>query len=281
MIRAAGVPSTRTLGIGLIGVGAVAVIRTLIAIQAGGDQGVLVVSDLGELVVVTLAALIVLVVSRSFGAGESLRTQWTLIGTGMLAFALGDAVWSWIELALSAEVPYPGLPDVFYVAEYLFVGLALLIAAVAYSRLLDIRVAAGFAATAGVVMLVLLYFGLFAPYILSDPSLAPGELAASIFYPSADVVLLLVPSILLVLVVSKLGHGRLGWPWWFVALGAMILALSDAAYSYLSAADAYAAGSIVDYGWMLAHVSLAVGASLALDIARPSVRVAVSAAESA
>jgi len=271
----------RTLGIGLAGVGAVAVIRTLIAVQAGGDRGTLLVSDLGELLVVACAALIVLAVGRSFDAGESLRTQWTLVGVGMLAFALGDAVWSWIEVVQRAEVPYPGLPDVFYVSEYVFIGLALLIAAVSYSRLLDIRVAAGFAATAGVVMLVLLYFGLFEPYILSDSSLSTGELVASIFYPSADVVLLLVPSILLVLVVAKLGHGRLGWPWWFVAMGAAILALSDATYSYLSVSDAYSAGSIVDYGWMLAHVSLAVGASLALDIAKPSEHVVMRAAESA
>lgn len=281
MRPAAGIPSTRTLATGLIGVGAVAVIRTLIAVQAGGDRGILIVSDLGELLVVALAAFIVLWVGRSFGPGESLRTQWLLVGAGMLAFALGDAVWSWIEVVQRVEVPYPGLPDVFYVSEYVFIGLALMIAAVSYSRLLDIRVAAGFSVTAGVVLMVLLYFGLFAPYILSEPGLSGGELAASIFYPSADVVLLLVPSILLVLVVSKLGHGRLGWPWWFVAAGAAMLASSDAAYAYLSAADAYTAGSIVDYGWMLAHVSLAVGASLALDIAKPSADVVLRAAESA
>lgn len=275
-----GVPSVRTLSIGLIGVGAVAVIRTMIVVGAGGERGSIVISDLGEFAVVALAALVVLAVVRSFGKGENLRRQWTLIGLGMLAFALGDAVWAWIEVFMRAEVPYPGLPDLFYMGEYVFVGWALVIAAVAYSRLFDIRAAAGFALATGVALMVLLYFGLFEPYILSDASLSTGELVLSIFYPSADVLLLLVPSILLVLVVGRLAGGRLGWPWWFVAAGATILAISDAAYSYMSAAETYTAGAAVDYGWMLAHVALAVGASLAVDVARPKEPKAVRIAES-
>jgi len=133
----------------------------------------------------------------------------------------------------------------------------------------------------GVALLVLLYLGLFQPYILADSSLSTGELVLSILYPTADVVFLLAPSIFLVLVVGRLGGGRLGWPWWFVAAGACILAVSDAAYSYMSAAETYSAGAVVDYGWMLAHVALAVGASLAVDIARPSEHKAVRIADSA
>jgi len=281
MRAVAGVPSVRTLSIGLVGVGAVAVIRTMIAVGAGGEHGSIIVSDLGEFAVVAIAALVVLAVVRSFGKGENLRRQWTLIGLGMLTFAIGDAVWAWIEVFMQAEVPYPGLPDLFYVGEYVFVGWALVIAAVAYSRLFDIRAAAGFAVLAGIALLVLLYFGLFQPYILADDSLSTGELVMSIFYPSADVMLLFVPSILLVLVVGRLGGGRLGWPWWFVAAGAIILGMSDAMYSYMSAAETYAAGAAVDYGWMLAHVALAVGASLAVDIARPKESKAVRVAESA
>ncbi len=266
-----GVPSIRTMTVGLVGLGAVAVIRTMLMVGAGGEQGALLISDLGELAVVAVSAMIALSVGRSFAKGEALRRQWTLIGLGMLCFAAGDAVWAWIELGLGAEVPYPGLPDVFYVGEYAFIGVALLLAALAYGRLLDLRIAAGFAVTAGAVMLVLLYFGLLQPYILGDPSIAQAELVASTFYPVADVALLLTPSVLLLMVVSKLGSGRLGWPWWFVAGGAAVLAVSDATFSWMSASDSYVAGAIVDYGWMLAHVLLAVGACVAADIARPSV----------
>jgi len=275
------VPSMRTMSIGLIGVGAVAILRTMIMVEAGGERGAIVISDLGELAVVAAAALIVLMVVRVFGKGENLRKQWTLIGIGMLSFALGDAVWAWLEVFQQVEVPYPGLPDLFYLGEYVFVGWALIIAAVSYSRLLEIRAAAGFAVTAGVVMLVMLYAGLFQPYILSDSSLSTGELVMSIFYPTADVVLLIVPSIFLVLVVARLGGGRLGWPWWFVAVGAVVLAVSDSAYSFMSAADTYTAGAAVDYGWMLAHVAFAVGASLAVDVSRPIEHKAVRLADTA
>ncbi|MDO8987068.1 MAG: hypothetical protein Q7V14_02465, partial [Coriobacteriia bacterium] len=93
-----------------------------------------------------------------------------------------------------------------------------------------------------------------------------SELVASVFYPVADVALLMVPSIFLVLVVAKLEAGRLGWPWWFVVAGATTLAISDATFSWLAASNSYVAGSLVDYGWMLAHVAFAVGASIALDV---------------
>lgn len=270
MRSSVGVPSVRTMTIGFVGLGAVAVIRSLLLIGLGGERIELAVSDLGELAVVAVAAFVVLAVARSFGKGESLRRQWTLIGLGVLSFAIGDAIWSWIELVMRQEVPYPGLPDVFYIAEYVFIGAGLLMATLAYSRLFDIRAAVGFAGTAGIVMMVLLYVGLFSPYILSDSSLAIGELVASIFYPTADVLFLVVPSLAMLLVVGRLAGGRLGWPWWFVAAGAIILAASDAFFSYLSAANAYAGGSIVDYGWMLAHVAFAVGASLAVDVSRPA-----------
>lgn len=260
----------RTLSIGLMGLGSIAVVRTMIMVKAGGAGGVVAVSDLGELVVVACAAAIVVLVACRFERGSGLRSQWTLIGAGMTAFALGDAAWSYIELVLKSLVPYPGLPDLFYVGEYVLICAALLMAAGSYRNLLDIRPPAGIAGTAGIVMVVLLYVGLLEPYLLSDSMLSTPELVASVFYPVADVALLMVPGMFLLLVTAKLEAGRLGWPWWFVVSGATILAVSDATFAWLAVSNSYAAGSFVDYGWMLAHVAFAVGASLALDVVTPT-----------
>ncbi|MCG2808281.1 MAG: hypothetical protein L6413_08485 [Coriobacteriia bacterium] len=265
-----GVPSMRTMSIGLLGLGSTAVVRTMIMIKAGGVNGVAAVSDLGEFVVVAVAAAVVILVARRFEHGSGLRSQWTMIGVGMTAFALGDATWSFMELALEVDVPYPGMPDLFYVAEYVLICAALLMAAGSYRSLLDIRPAAGIAGTAGVVMVALLYVGLLEPYLLSDSQLSTPELVASVFYPVADVALLMVPGIFLLLVAAKLEAGRLGWPWWFVVVGATALAVSDTTFSWLAASNSYVAGSFVDYGWMLAHVAFAVCASLALDIVTPA-----------
>ncbi|MDO8987672.1 MAG: hypothetical protein Q7V14_05570, partial [Coriobacteriia bacterium] len=146
-----GVPSIRTMSIGLMGLGSRAVVRTMIMIKAGGSNGVVALSDLGGFVIVAVAAAIVILIARRFEHGSGLRSQWTLIGLGMTAFALGDATWSFMELALKVEVPYPGMPDLFYIGEYVFVCAALLMAAGSYRNLLDIRPAAGIAGTAGVV----------------------------------------------------------------------------------------------------------------------------------
>lgn len=261
--------SSRSLLVGLGGLAAVSVIRTLILIGAGGANGPVFVSDIGSAVVVLFAAATMFKAALSFAPGERIRLQWLLAATGVLCFALGDVAWAWIELGTGGEVPYPGLPDIFYVAEYLFLGAALVMAAFAYRGLVDIRPAAGIATTAGVVLLGLLYAGLLQPYVIDAPGVSAGAETLSTLYPVLDVALLFTPSMMLVLVVSKLGSGRLAWPWWAMGVGALMLAASDAGYSWLSAARSYEGGAIVDYGWMLAHVAFAFGASLALDVLRP------------
>jgi hypothetical protein len=39
---------------------------------------------------------------------------------GMFAFAIAETIWSFYNLVFRTEIPYPGLPDVFYVSYYLF-----------------------------------------------------------------------------------------------------------------------------------------------------------------
>jgi hypothetical protein len=56
--------------------------------------------------------------------------------------------------------------------------------------------------------------------------------------------------------------------------GALVLAFSDSVYSYLSAIDVYQSGMAVDYGWMVAHVLIALGALIAQDLSRPAVETA-------
>jgi signal transduction histidine kinase len=46
---------------------------------------------------------------------------WTLIGLGLLAWSIGDLVWSLYDV-VNAEVPYPSTADAFYVAGYPFIA---------------------------------------------------------------------------------------------------------------------------------------------------------------
>ncbi|MRR12790.1 hypothetical protein EG835_10095 [bacterium] len=181
-------------------------------------------------------------------------------------YGIGNIAWAYLEYS-NGPVPYPGLPDYFYITSYLLLALALGSAAYAYRDIVDIRPGAGIAATAGVVLAGISYVGLLEPYVLSSPTVSPAEKALSLFYPIADILLLIVPGVALVMVLRRLSAPELAWPWGFVVAGTVLLAVSDTSFAILAANETYATGGLVDYGWMACHVAFAVGASFEADAA--------------
>ncbi|MDZ4063092.1 MAG: hypothetical protein U1E22_00315 [Coriobacteriia bacterium] len=261
--------SVRSYIVAFGGLGLVAIVRTLIALGVGGPDAVVAISDIGSFTVVGLCAGAVFLSTLRLRCGERLRTTWTLVGMGVLMFALGDLTWTIIEVGLGKEVPYPGLPDLFYLAEYVFLAWALIRLVSGFRGLLDLRSPLAIASALTLASLAVLWFSLLQPYVLFDSSISIAEKALSSFYPIADIVLLGMPTLVALLVVSRMGSGSLAWPWYAVATGVLLLAVSDATFSWMSAAQGYKGGAIVDYGWMAAHVMIAFGASLSIDVARP------------
>jgi len=252
-----------------IGLGAVTAVALLIASGIGGDFGTLVISDMGEQIIVTASAAVLFWVAlRPFADSPVVGRQWLLLAIGCASFALGDLVWMYYELVARVEPPFPGLPDVFYALQYPFITVALVGAGRAYSALVDVRRPAAIAAAVAVVMAIALWFGLLKPTVFVD-GVAPLEAFVSAFYPLADVLLGIGPALFVLLIVSKLGGGKLGWPLWAVVAGVLLFTLSDCAYAILNAADAYRSGSIIDYGWSAGQVLIAFGGMLAADLARP------------
>lgn len=260
--------SARTRWVFIIGVIAVAAFTLLLRLHVGGSAGMMRISDIGEPVIVLASAWLVLWVAFALGVRFKLSRPWLLIGLGVACFAAGDVVWSIIELGQGREVPYPGLPDVFYVLMYPLIGVGLLLAVLNYRGLVRLRLPLVTAGAVTAALCVLLYFGFVVPYVFSQ-GLPPGEAALSAFYPLADVVFVLGPAIAVALVVSRLAAGRVGWPWWCVIVGVLVFSLGDIGYSFLSARGLYASGSLTDSAWSFAAVAIALGASIALDLARP------------
>lgn len=260
--------SSRTVAWIVAGVIAVIVIAALISAGIGGEQGTLAIADFGETILVAASAAVVLAVALSFPKGDAWRLNWVLIALGMVAFAIGDAVWTYQEVIQGIEPPYPGLPDVFYLLEYPLIAFGLLRAGVSYRGLVDVRRPAWMAVAVGVVGTVVMWFGLLAPSVVT-PDVPPLEAAVSAAYPLADLWLLIAIALFVALVVSRLGRGLLAWPWWAVMFGVVLLAIADSGYAWLQAYDAYTSGSPIDYGWSLGHVLLAAGALIAYDIAHP------------
>lgn len=257
--------SNRTIAVAAIGLATVLVIFLLINFKVGGDRGVLVASDVGEFLIVAASACVVFSTAFGFQRGDAVRRQWMLIGIGVSLFAVGDLAWTFIEVIQRTEPPYPGLPDVFYITEYFFFGTGIVLAALAYRRLVSVRwplIATGLITSA---LAALLYATILRP-ILLETDIGLLEKALSLFYPAADLLLELTPAVLIILIVAQLRGGRLGWPWWAVAVGILMTALADSGFSYLELHDLYQSGMVTDYGWMLGHVFIAIGASLARDV---------------
>lgn len=225
------------------------------------------IADIGSIVVTGMAAIIVLRMALTFSKGEPFRVYWLLIGVGAACYALGDIVWAAYELR-GLEVPYPGAPDVFYLAEYAFLATGLFIAARGYRGLVDWKKPLLVAVVAALIVAGGLWAGLLGG-IAADTEVAFSEKAISIAYPMFDVFLGLAPALFLLLMVGKLAGGRLARPWWAVGGGLLLLAISDTVYSWMAWNETYVSGSPIDYGWMLAAAAIAMGAMLARDLARP------------
>lgn len=259
--------SSRTSAFLLVAFGLVIAIAFSIAI-VGTDTFAMGASDIGEAIIVTACAAVIFMAARRFGPGP-LQRNWMLVGTGVALFAVGDIVWSVLELAMGNAVPYPSAADIFYVLEYVFLGAGLALAGLAYRTIVDVRRPVIISAVVTAVMALGMWFAFISPLIVAGTWNA--ETILSSVYPLADVIFLFGPTLMIVLVIAQLGGGRLGWPWWSVGAGVLILAVTDSVYSYLTAIDVYRSGTPLDYGWMIGHIAIALGALIADDLAHPQV----------
>lgn len=261
--------SKRTWSVFGLGIVAIVTIALAIATGVGGEDAAVAIADWGLLAVEAASAAVVLWVAFSFAPTERVRVQWIAIGLGVLMFAIGDAVWTYLEIIKGVEPPYPGAPDIFYLLIYPFIAFGLLRAGLAYKGLVDLRPAIYVSVAIVVVLAVVLYFSLLKPYVLGAGAPA-AETALSAAYPIADLLLAFGPAVFTLVVVFGLGRGRFAWPWWAVAVGAALVALSDSGYAYLTSYDLYGSGSFIDYGWSLGFLLMAVGASIFYDLAHPA-----------
>ncbi len=261
--------SIRSFAIGLIGLGATAVVRTLVVLGLGGKNGAMLVSDVGTVAVVLAAAVVILLAARRLPRDE-LRRSWLLLGAGVGCFALGDITWAVMELG-NLGAPYPGPPDIFYLMHYVFVGAAVFIPAIKMRRREEVAGAVLVAGLSGVVVVACLFFWLIEPILLKAGQ-APAELVLNVVYPLADVCLLAMPAVFVLVIAMRTGDRDRTLPWLYVSTGLIIMAATDTVFSWMSAVDVYVPGAVVDYGWMIATVALAVGASLALDAATAAQR---------
>jgi diguanylate cyclase len=161
---------------------------------------------------------------------------WRLVAASMVALALGDVVYTWLDL--QGGITFPSLADVAYLSGYslLSLGVFLLFRRSGGGRgaLIDTAV---FVVAGGLVLWTLVV----APSL--DPTADPVALVVALAYPAMDLLLLAL--------IARLLMSSAGRPTSFnlIAVALAIFLASDLVYAFQSLTDSYVGGAI-DLGWI-------------------------------
>lgn len=241
---------------------------TAVGAAPGGRLPVLLVDNLGQLAAPTLAGLAGLAAARRSRGGRA--TAWWLLSAGVGSWAAGQAIWTWHEVVLGREVPFPSAADAGFLAFPLLATAGLLAwlhaggqATARVRDLLDGSIIAG-------ALLVLSWqtsLGAAGAAGGSDPL----ALGLSLAYPIGDVVL----GTLVLLTLARAAAAERAR---LAVLGAGLggLALADSAYVFLVAEGNYATGNLISTGWVTGFLLIAAAAASSpgpdqpLAVERPS-----------
>ena len=185
---------------------------------------------------------------------ERTRIAWALIGASALSWGVGQAIWSYYELVVGRQVPFPSFADLGYlgavplaVAGVLFFPSAPARATSLLRTILDALLVAGslFIISWATVLGTVYRAG-------SDSLLAQ---LIGLAYPAGDIV---IGTILLILASRAARGNRL--PFMILTAGLIANLLSDSAFAYLTTTNTYGSGNPTDAGWMAGYLLVAVAA---------------------
>lgn len=175
---------------------------------------------------------------------------WWLMASGVLAWTLGDLLYSTFDLVLGLD-PFPSVADAFYLAAYPLLAAGLW-------QIARRRTGAG--DRDGVVdsAIITVGVGLLSWIFLMQPSLAdssvsPASRVVATAYPLGDVVLLAFVARLL----TTAGRRTPAFGW--LAVGIVLMLVSDSAYQVLSLTSDYH-GGLLNLGWTWSYAALAAAA---------------------
>ena len=170
------------------------------------------------------------------------RAAWILVGVAVLAWGIGDTVWTF-TVANDTDPPFPSYADIGFLSVYppAYVGIVLMlrarVARLHRSLWLD-GVIAGLAVAAVGTAVVF-------QAVLNMTGGSPAAVATNLAYPLADLTLIA----LVVWTLGVLGW-RLGRAWGLIAAGLLVFSISDCLYLYETAVGSYVSGSATDLGWV-------------------------------
>jgi len=202
-------------------------LTVLIFTAASSSPLVKVVSDVFPLLLSICGTALAFAIYRRQVKTRLGKRIWGAMTLGLALWVVGEATWTFYELVLQQEGPYPSLADLVWTAGYipLILSISFQFASLraAVSRTGRVVIAAVLS-----VMIALTLWLVVLP-ILTDPEAGtPVEMFFSLAYPLGDLILL---SLGTALVIVFLG-GQLVLSWGAIAVGIILLSISDLLFSY-------------------------------------------------
>jgi serine phosphatase RsbU (regulator of sigma subunit) len=168
---------------------------------------------------------------------------------------LGQAIFTYYEWVLDQPPPLPSIADVGYLSVYPFLLLGILLLP---ARPVPVTARTRIALDGLMTMTAAVTFSW---YFVLGPVMQQGTQtmlakAVATAYPLADIVLIAC----LVILALRPGEHTLRLAIRLLALGLVLVVVADSNFAYLSLHDAYATGMLLDVGWSLGYMLVALGA---------------------
>jgi diguanylate cyclase (GGDEF)-like protein/PAS domain S-box-containing protein len=235
--------------------------------ELGSARVRIVVSDLMYVVAPLLAARACWAAHR---ARRGRHTGWAWVATGCLVWAFGSVAFTFYELVLDQTAPFPSVADLGYVLYAVPVAIGITrfprVGGTAWARW---RLALDGVVIAGSLLLASLVWVL-APVVENTDR--TFERVDALAYPLADVAVAAV-----VLTRAMVFPRARRHVWVLLSLGLLLLAVTDSIFSALTFGEGFVPGGMLDLGWFLSFVLIALGAMV--PVAEPHLPADSSAGE--
>ena len=225
-----------------------------------------VLSNLGQFLIILLAALIGFEGSKFFTLKSSLGKSTFYISLGILCWGFGALLWLYYNLLAKIEVPYPSIADIGFLAiiPLVVVGLSHLL------RYAQIKLNFATIIRLSILPFLVLIFTFFF-FIWDKLAENVGLLTKilNILYPLGDALFLSISLTLLIMTFGSSFGKVLTRSLLVLSLGFAFEAIADFSFSYTTTMGTYYSGNWVDIIFALAFFTIGVGMYLLhLDHAR-------------
>jgi diguanylate cyclase (GGDEF)-like protein/PAS domain S-box-containing protein len=220
--------------------------------RIGGEATTKAFTDLTSTIVPLLAAASCMLAARR-ERGRAAR-GWALLGASALSWGLGNAVWTFYELGLGRDVPFPSLADVGYLSAVPFGVIALLSFPSAPNGLASrVRSLLDGLIMGGSFLFISWALVLGPVYRAGADSMQSRIIGLA--YPIGDV---LTITIVVIVAIRTRDDGRV--PLALIAGGLVALTVADTGFAYLTVRDAYTSGTLTDSGWVIGFLLIGLAA---------------------